>query len=151
MEAKAYLWNYSFPYFFSLSHIFFSSFHPLIQWTTLLDSIINPNNQIYFFSFSFSFPLKSLKRCLYGCFLVLKFIHLEISCSCVIKIRLEKRFTIYKVNKASKKKREKSSAKKERKATKTLAIVLGMYERNITFTREKCKEKTCQGKKLYFV
>lgn len=35
------------------------------------------------------------------------------------------RFTIYKVNKASKKKREKSSAKKERKATKTLAIVLG--------------------------
>ncbi|KXJ70129.1 hypothetical protein RP20_CCG024697 [Aedes albopictus] len=34
-------------------------------------------------------------------------------------------FTIYKVNKASKKKREKSSAKKERKATKTLAIVLG--------------------------
>lgn len=36
------------------------------------------------------------------------------------------RFTIYKVNKASRKKREKSSAKKERKATKTLAIVLGM-------------------------
>lgn len=35
------------------------------------------------------------------------------------------RFTIYKVHKASKKKREKSSAKKERKATKTLAIVLG--------------------------
>lgn len=35
------------------------------------------------------------------------------------------RFTIYKVNKASRKKREKSSAKKERKATKTLAIVLG--------------------------
>lgn len=35
------------------------------------------------------------------------------------------RFTIYKANKASKKKREKSSAKKERKATKTLAIVLG--------------------------
>lgn len=35
------------------------------------------------------------------------------------------RFTIYKVNKASKKKREKSTAKKERKATKTLAIVLG--------------------------
>jgi dopamine receptor D2 len=29
------------------------------------------------------------------------------------------------VNKASRKKREKSSAKKERKATKTLAIVLG--------------------------
>lgn len=39
------------------------------------------------------------------------------------------RFTIYKVNKASKKKREKSSAKKERKATKTLAIVLGRNER----------------------
>ena len=38
------------------------------------------------------------------------------------------RFTIYKVNKASKKKREKSSAKKERKATKTLAIVLGEYK-----------------------
>ncbi|XP_069160172.1 dopamine D2-like receptor [Procambarus clarkii] len=37
------------------------------------------------------------------------------------------RFTIYKVNKASKKKREKSSAKKERKATKTLAIVLGAF------------------------
>jgi hypothetical protein len=37
------------------------------------------------------------------------------------------RFTIYKVNKASRKKREKSSAKKERKATKTLAIVLGKY------------------------
>lgn len=36
-----------------------------------------------------------------------------------------RRFTIYKVHKASKKKREKSSAKKERKATKTLAIVLG--------------------------
>lgn len=35
------------------------------------------------------------------------------------------RFTIYKANKASKKKREKSSAKRERKATKTLAIVLG--------------------------
>lgn len=38
------------------------------------------------------------------------------------------RFTIYKANKASKKKREKSSAKKERKATKTLAIVLGEFE-----------------------
>ncbi|CAH0561134.1 unnamed protein product [Brassicogethes aeneus] len=37
------------------------------------------------------------------------------------------RFTIYKVNKASRKKREKSSAKKERKATKTLAIVLGVF------------------------
>ncbi|XP_043288011.1 dopamine D2-like receptor isoform X2 [Venturia canescens] len=37
------------------------------------------------------------------------------------------RFTIYKANKASKKKREKSSAKKERKATKTLAIVLGVF------------------------
>lgn len=37
------------------------------------------------------------------------------------------RFTIYKVNKASRKKREKSSARKERKATKTLAIVLGEY------------------------
>jgi len=37
------------------------------------------------------------------------------------------RFTIYKVHKASKKKREKSSAKKERKATKTLAIVLGKF------------------------
>ncbi|XP_031341042.1 dopamine D2-like receptor [Photinus pyralis] len=37
------------------------------------------------------------------------------------------RFTIYKVNKASRKKREKSTAKKERKATKTLAIVLGVF------------------------
>ncbi|KAG8034972.1 hypothetical protein G9C98_008048 [Cotesia typhae] len=37
------------------------------------------------------------------------------------------RFTIYKANKASKKKREKSSVKKERKATKTLAIVLGVF------------------------
>ncbi|GJQ77483.1 hypothetical protein Trydic_g20874 [Trypoxylus dichotomus] len=37
------------------------------------------------------------------------------------------RFTIYKVNKASRKKREKSSARKERKATKTLAIVLGVF------------------------
>ncbi|XP_066141115.1 dopamine D2-like receptor isoform X2 [Euwallacea fornicatus] len=37
------------------------------------------------------------------------------------------RFTIYKVNKASRKKREKSSAKRERKATKTLAIVLGLF------------------------
>lgn len=37
------------------------------------------------------------------------------------------RFTIYKANKASKKKREKSTAKKERKATKTLAIVLGKF------------------------
>ena len=37
------------------------------------------------------------------------------------------RFTIYKVNKASRKKREKSSAKKERKATKTLAIVLAVF------------------------
>lgn len=39
------------------------------------------------------------------------------------------RFTIYKVNKASRKKREKSSAKKERKATKTLAIVLGTLQK----------------------
>ncbi|XP_031626590.1 dopamine D2-like receptor isoform X2 [Contarinia nasturtii] len=39
----------------------------------------------------------------------------------------DERFTIYKVHKASKKKREKSSAKKERKATKTLAIVLGVF------------------------
>ncbi|KAK0163140.1 hypothetical protein PV327_006848 [Microctonus hyperodae] len=37
------------------------------------------------------------------------------------------RFTICKANKTSKKKREKSSAKKERKATKTLAIVLGVF------------------------
>lgn len=35
------------------------------------------------------------------------------------------RFTLGKVHKASRKKREKSSAKRERKATKTLAIVLG--------------------------
>ncbi|XP_062563629.1 dopamine D2-like receptor [Armigeres subalbatus] len=42
-------------------------------------------------------------------------------------IQQPSRFTIYKVNKASKKKREKSSAKKERKATKTLAIVLGVF------------------------
>lgn len=39
------------------------------------------------------------------------------------------RFTIYRINKASRKKREKSSAKKERKATKTLAIVLGKITR----------------------
>lgn len=45
-----------------------------------------------------------------------------------LPFRLSKfRFTIYKVNKASKKKREKSSAKRERKATKTLAIVLGKH------------------------
>ncbi|CAG7716636.1 unnamed protein product, partial [Allacma fusca] len=37
------------------------------------------------------------------------------------------RFTICKVHKASRKKREKSSAKRERKATKTLAIVLGLF------------------------
>ncbi|KAF2367904.1 G protein-coupled receptor rhodopsin-like [Trinorchestia longiramus] len=37
------------------------------------------------------------------------------------------RFTIYKVNKASKKKREKSSARKERKTTITLAVVLGVF------------------------
>lgn len=43
---------------------------------------------------------------------------------------LDRRFTIYKVHKASKKKREKSSAKKERKATKTLAIVLGKSKLN---------------------
>lgn len=41
------------------------------------------------------------------------------------------RFTIYKVNKASRKKREKSTAKKERKATKTLAIVLGNTSQNL--------------------
>lgn len=47
------------------------------------------------------------------------------------------RFTIYKVNKASRKKREKSSARKERKATKTLAIVLGklLLDRFIHFRR----------------
>ncbi|KAK6633992.1 hypothetical protein RUM44_004599 [Polyplax serrata] len=43
------------------------------------------------------------------------------------KSSIGSRFTIYKVNKASKKKREKSTAKKERKATKTLAIVLGVF------------------------
>lgn len=43
-------------------------------------------------------------------------------------MRIFYRFTIYKVHKASKKKREKSSAKKERKATKTLAIVLGKFD-----------------------
>ncbi|XP_047100088.1 dopamine D2-like receptor [Schistocerca piceifrons] len=37
------------------------------------------------------------------------------------------KFTIYKVNRASRKKRDKSSARKERKATKTLAIVLGVF------------------------
>lgn len=45
-----------------------------------------------------------------------------------IILRVTHRFTIYKVHKASKKKREKSSAKKERKATKTLAIVLGKFK-----------------------
>lgn len=44
------------------------------------------------------------------------------------------RFTIYKVHKASKKKREKSSAKKERKATKTLAIVLGKCGKWVNFS-----------------
>lgn len=43
------------------------------------------------------------------------------------------RFTIYKVHKPSKKKREKSSAKKERKATKTLAIVLGKIFANLDY------------------
>lgn len=43
------------------------------------------------------------------------------------------RFTLGKVHKASRKKREKSSAKRERKATKTLAIVLGKL-RLETFT-----------------
>lgn len=43
------------------------------------------------------------------------------------------RFTIYKVHKPSKKKREKSSAKKERKATKTLAIVLGKIFANLVY------------------
>jgi dopamine D2-like receptor len=42
------------------------------------------------------------------------------------------RFTIYKVHKASKRKRERSSAKKENKATKTLAIVLGKCEQRCT-------------------
>lgn len=37
----------------------------------------------------------------------------------------ESRFTIYSKHKASRKKRDKSAARKERKATKTLAIVLG--------------------------
>ncbi|KAI4474695.1 hypothetical protein M0802_015489 [Mischocyttarus mexicanus] len=37
------------------------------------------------------------------------------------------KFNLYKTNKASKKKREKISAKRERKATKTLAIVLGAF------------------------
>lgn len=46
----------------------------------------------------------------------------------VVAVEINKyRFTIYKVHKASKKKREKTSAKKERKATKTLAIVLGKF------------------------
>ncbi|CAG0879213.1 unnamed protein product [Darwinula stevensoni] len=39
--------------------------------------------------------------------------------------RCTSRFTIYKVHKASRLKREKSTAKREKKATKTLAIVLG--------------------------
>lgn len=39
----------------------------------------------------------------------------------------ESRFTIYSKHKASRKKRDKSAARKERKATKTLAIVLGGY------------------------
>ncbi|XP_034256891.1 dopamine D2-like receptor isoform X2 [Thrips palmi] len=39
----------------------------------------------------------------------------------------ESRFTIYSKHKASRKKRDKSAARKERKATKTLAIVLGVF------------------------
>lgn len=54
------------------------------------------------------------------------------------RLRLSKfRFTIYKVNKASKKKREKSSAKKERKATKTLAIVLGKHIKSLSLHTSK--------------
>ena len=47
--------------------------------------------------------------------------------SCSKKAATASRFTICKVHKASRKKREKSSAKRERKATKTLAIVLGKF------------------------
>lgn len=54
---------------------------------------------------------------------------------------IKNRFTIYKVNKASKKKREKSSAKKERKATKTLAIVLGKSEHE---SRRHCEFDGCR-------
>ena len=49
------------------------------------------------------------------------------------------RFTIYKVNKASRKKREKNSAKRERKATKTLAIVLGKSGNNTVTMSFGCK------------
>lgn len=54
---------------------------------------------------------------------------------CGLRAGCGRRFTIYKVHKASKKKREKSSAKKERKATKTLAIVLG--KSRLTHTHKK--------------
>jgi hypothetical protein len=60
-------------------------------------------------------------------------VHLAFLCVVYQKSHPLYRFTIYKVNKASKKKREKSSAKKERKATKTLAIVLGKVLEDIFF------------------
>ncbi|ENN77460.1 hypothetical protein YQE_06044, partial [Dendroctonus ponderosae] len=57
------------------------------------------------------------------------------------------RFTIYKVNKASRKKREKSSAKKERKATKTLAIVLGLtnFRQTNCIKTQLCKQAESPG------
>lgn len=61
---------------------------------------------------------------------------------CGLRAGCGRRFTIYKVHKASKKKREKSSAKKERKATKTLAIVLGKSRLTHTHTQKNEKKET---------
>ena len=54
------------------------------------------------------------------------------------------RFTIGKGHKASRRKKEKSSAKRERKATKTLAIVLGKGKiRSIFLKRQKIYLHNC--------
>lgn len=70
---------------------------------------------------------------------------------CGLRAGCGRRFTIYKVHKASKKKREKSSAKKERKATKTLAIVLGKsrltHEKKTKKNRNKKRETETQKRK----
>lgn len=64
---------------------------------------------------------------------------------CGLRAGCGRRFTIYKVHKASKKKREKSSAKKERKATKTLAIVLG--KSRLTHEKKKQRKKETKNEK----
>lgn len=64
---------------------------------------------------------------------------------CGLRAGCGRRFTIYKVHKASKKKREKSSAKKERKATKTLAIVLG--KSRLTHEKKRNKKRETETQK----